>query len=502
VIHYSDGSPAPGITVVAVPLSRLNGTAQPQSQTGAEKSSMTDRTGRYRIEGILPDTYNIVAGSSDSPVFYPGTRDLKAATAIPTTYTAALYDLNFAIPMTKGTSVRIHVSAAAGRPAGGSILELVSLDPAPALMASILPRRVYKSVVTSGDGSAEFADVMPGRYTVSAKLSPALPVSRDIDIKNQPVALDFSIPVHVLSGRVLWEDGSPFSDPVVNQVAVSTASNPNQLATTVFTISSGGVFSGVLESNEYRFFIRNLPQGYQIRSITSGTSDLTKEKLKIVDSLSADIEVRIAKKPNSQQTVSGRILDAITGMPAAAERVQLCCLNSGPVERMSTSLRSDGSFEFSGVPAGHYDVELKGKAAVRIVNSSIEVENQGKSGLHLVSSGLFATVTMRISMDGNIQLPSGMTVSVTLIPSSDETFRITTTGPANELLSATVPLGIQYDVAVSNLPAGFKVKSLSRVDLQSVSPGVAPPANSQPGYAGVYKATGNSSFMITLTRGE
>jgi hypothetical protein len=286
---------------------------------------------------------------------------------------------------------------------------------------------------------------------------------------------------------------------VLNQVAVSTTSNPKLITTTVFTLSSGGVFSGVLESDEYRFYVRNLPQRYQIRSMTSGTADLTREALQFGGDRTVDVEVRVAKRTDTLQRVLGKVVDAVSGLPTAAERIQLCCLMSGPVERISTQLGSDGSFEFSGVPAGLFSAELKGTTAVRIVNSSIEVGAQGTSGLVLVSARQFVTLKTAISFDGNVPRP-GTEVSVTLTPVTGAPFHITITGSIDAELEAFVPVGVDYNVTIPNIPAGFKVKSLQGPDSQSL--GNSPSPNSPSGFAGVYRVSGNSHIMITLTRNE
>lgn len=492
ILRYPDGTPAAGITILAVSISTLAASAR----------AVTDSMGRYRIESLLPSTYYILAGYAELPTFYPGTSDIKAATTVTATAANAV-PLDFTIPAAKGTPIRIRVSAAAGRPAGGSTLELTRLAPDVATPASFLPRRTYKQAMTEGDGSAEFRDVIPGKYAVAAKLAPALSLSKDVDINGQQsVDLDFSFPVNVLTGLVLWEDGSPFSDPVLNQVSLSTTSDNGVMDTTIFRISNGGIFSGVLDPGNYRVFVRNLPQGYQIQSITSGTMDLTVENVRFSNDRPLDIEIRIAKKSSSAQMVVGTIADAVTGMPPSADVVQLCCLSSGPVERMSAPLQSDGSFEFSGVPEGRYEVELRGKTPVRIIHSSIETGREGKSGLRLFSAEQFGNVRIGISLDGSDSKALGFEATVLLIPSSGETFRITMTGTADKLWSASVPLGIPYDVFVSNLPVGFKVKSLAGTDPQIGPPAVAPPANSPPGYAGMYKPFYDSSIRITLTRSD
>ena len=404
-----------------------------------------------------------------------------------------LDNLHFNIPAANRVSVRARVMGRAGIPVAGANLELSS-PIATSTVAGFLPNRVYAPVTTGADGFAEFSLVREGKYTLVAKLPPAAPVLKTLEIRDQPVNVELSLPVNVITGRVLWQDGTPVSDPVLNQVAFRTAANSN--LTTILPISKDGGFNGVLDSKEYRVFIRNLPERYRIESITSGTADLTKESLKLDDEHPANVQIRVSPAKSAIANVTGRIVDVLSGMPSAADRVQICCFASGSFERVSTELLSDGSFQFSGVPAGRYELEMRGKTPGRIVEPLVEVGDRGQTRLSLLSAPQFVNLAIGISTDGSIPRPQRMNVSVTFTPSSGETFRITASGPVEEVLTASVPIGIQYDVSISGLPAGFKVKSLSGATISDPHP------NSNVGFAGVYKALSNASLTITITRSD
>ena len=529
VLRYPDGTPASGISVIAVslPVANVNPAATPpaipalglpqiqfQPNTPANAAlplsalraarigvqAVTDISGRYRMDGVPPNTYTIMAGYADSPVFYPGVNDSQKATAVITTPTTMLDALNFTVPAPTGTTVHVRVSASAGKPGGGATLILRGLNPPFAGPASPLPQRTFKSTTTAGDGLLDFTNVIPGKYTLQASMFGAAPVTKTFDVARQSIDVDFVFPVKVLTGRILWDDGRPFSDPVMDEVAVSTVSNPNFIASTLFSVANNGMFSAVLESNDYRFFIRNLPDGYVVQSVTSGTNDLTKEILKFNADAPTDVEVRIAKKSNATVNVQGRVMDSITRNKPQADRIQLCCLETGPVDRMSAPLGADGSFEFSGVPPGRYAAELKGKAAPGIANSVLNVPVQGLSGLALASAANFATITASVVSDGSAPLPAGNIVSVTLTPSTGQPFRVTLWGTSNDNLWSPIPIGLQYNVEVSNIPQGYRVKSLGTPDPQTISSVVAVPPNSPPGYAGTFRLSGNSNIRIILTR--
>ena len=522
LIRNNDGSPASGIPVVAVPVSVMaaisasNGATLPAStismiqslsdgpasatssltarirSAGGGIRALSDRTGRYRIEAVSPDTYYILAGFSDSPVFYPGSGDINAAARLTTTSTTMLDSLHFNLPSAKRVPVRIRVQGRDGTPAPGANVEVKITDRASAI-GSFLPNRTYPTSTSGDDGFAEFL-VADGKYSVTAKLPPALAVSKEIETRNQPLNADLAMPIYVVTGSVLFADGTPVNDPVVSQIAFRKTSNPGLTATTILQMSKDGKFKAVLEPGEYRTFIRNLPTPYQIDSMSSGPVDLATGSLKLDGDRPANVQIRLSPKTNAVVNVNGRITDVISGMPAAAARVQLCCFASGPFERLSADLLSDSSFQFSDVPAGRYEVELKGTTE-RIVEPTVEVVDQGQTTLRLLAAEQFANLVIGISTDGSIPRPQRANVSVTFTSTSGGTFHVTASGPVDEILTASVPAGIGYDVTLSGLPAAVKVKSLSgsNTPLQ--------PSNSA-GSAGVYNALNNASLMITLTRSD
>jgi hypothetical protein len=205
--------------------------------------------------------------------------------------------------------------------------------------------------------------------------------------------LRINLPIGVLSGRILLEDGSAVPEvQLFTDAIVTTVGNPNLVASTILPMASDGTFGRLIEADEYRFYLRNLPDEYVIKSITSGAQDLLKETLKVTSTSSVNIEVRVARRSGAsgnEVRVSGSVIDVITGLPVSAERVTLCCLDSGPTERFSTPLRSGGSFEFAGVPPGRYTLGLQsknGQAALSVTNPNVDVTNGPVSGLTVRST--------------------------------------------------------------------------------------------------------------------
>lgn len=513
VIRSADGSPAKGVPVVAAPLSLVSATGvtvgvrvgvvlslptltpvQTSLPVSGVALSITDANGRYRFENVSPDSYNILAGFSDSPAFYPSANDVKVPATVTTTPTTRLDKLDFTLPalLMNPVTVRGRVSGNLGKAAGGAEVSLINGDRPPVGIAGMLPRRSYKNVITDGDGTYKFDGVVPGSYTVQARLGMNRPNVQSIAVTDQPVNVDFAFSISVVSGRILWDDGSPFSDRAPNQVAFSTIDNPNFIQTTLVPITNGGAFSGVVESDDYRFFVPDLPTGLTIRSVTAGTVDLAKETLKFRSDVPEDIEIRIARQSVFEPKITGKVIDALTGKTPAADRVRLCCFGNGPVQRVSTPLLPDGAFEFSGIPEGRYSVELQGKAPPQVMNSQIVVGSDGLSNVQIITAAQFVWVQVTVNVDGGGSLPAGITIPVTWT-AAKEGFHLTTSATVGGTLSL-VPSGILYNVTASGIPPGFQLKSIyNGTQNLAASPD---PQTSAP----VLSSTASNLLVVTLAR--
>lgn len=344
-------------------------------------------------------------------------------------------------------------------------------------------RTLNTSVAVKADGTFEAFNVLPGDYSVEARMSGVRPDTRSLTVANQPVTgFDLSIPAAILSGRILLEDGNALSNPQLFKEAVVQTDNPNLMVSAVSPISNEGTFARFIEANEYRFYLRNLPDEYTITSIASGTQDLLKETLKATRAAPVSIDVRVALRtgpPNANDVkVSGKVLDNMTGIPASAERVTLCCLDSGPSERFSTPLRLDGSFEFAGVPRGRYELGLQGgtgQPKLFPVDSRVEVAASPVSGLTFLSAPQFAGVMAAIVFENGTPLPATASTSVVFRGTLGRA-RVVARHNGDVGYFASVPAGDQYSVSVTNLPEGYIVKSISgSVDVPRSQTGTSGP---------------------------
>jgi hypothetical protein len=324
--------------------------------------------------------------------------------------------------------------------------------------------------------------------------------------------IDFNFYINVLTGRIVLEDGSPFSDPDIGPVAVSTTSNPNFVATTLIPVSGNGAFSRVVDEGDYRFYIRSLPAGYIVRTMTIGSVDLAKDPLHVGRDVPSVVEIRVAKGMNSGTRVRGRVLDAVTGSPPAADHLELCCFATGPFERLSAAILSDGSFDFSQVPPGRYTAELRrnsAQVAAGILNPTIEIGDQEKSGIVLASATQVSSVAANVMFEDGTNNSSGGALSMTLrispgasrgtsSPNGAQVADVISI-PMGRLKDGTFwipfPTGVPYTVAISNIPEGYRIKSISGPG--PTTPASKPAADASSTYSGI--APGSISIVLQRT---
>jgi hypothetical protein len=294
-------------------------------------------------------------------------------------------------------------------------------------------------------------------------------------------------------GRVLLEDGSDVSDPkLLGEVAITATGKSSGIAATTMRLDGDGRFHRTLADGEYRFRITEFTQNYLVRSITAGGTDLLNENLKVSGNSPVSVEIRVARRNDSGTgKVLGQVLDRVTNAPSQADRVVLCCFSSGPAERLFTPLRSDGSFEFDGVAPGSYTAELRGSRNVTIVNPAFNVGSAGVSGLKLISVPQVVAVDVTLQLDTGDRLPYWPDTSI-VFTGTTGTFRVAASCVVGNLFRAQVPGGESYALTVSNVAAGFAVRSIvdtRRTDLMRdgiFRPAVSPSAPSR--------------IVVTLTR--
>jgi hypothetical protein len=158
----------------------------------------------------------------------------------------------------------------------------------------VLTHNVFGSSEASvnSDGSFAFSKVLPGSYVARLSLSgisAAKPVTvGDRDVTDVLIAYPREF---VVTGHIIVEGGlAGISPDVVLEARDAKTGGGRNLANNV----GRGVIMFNLHDGEYTVTARNAPDGYRIKSIMYGTTDLQKELLKIDGPVTWEIIVRLA----------------------------------------------------------------------------------------------------------------------------------------------------------------------------------------------------------------
>jgi len=176
-----------------------------------------------------------------SPVYYPGTVDVRSATPVSIDFGQERGGVDVAIQFVPMVRVSGTLMRPDGRSAGGMSLSLQPESPA-GFAFTILPRLLRASATVSASGDFDFTSVAPGRYSLTARLGTpdgTLWLKESVDVAGQDVSgLAFAMkPAVNVSGRVVIAPDASNPAPSVTGLRVSLSS-----------ASVGGLGSSVMTS--------------------------------------------------------------------------------------------------------------------------------------------------------------------------------------------------------------------------------------------------------------
>ena len=243
VVHGKNGMPASGVRVFAIEA--REGIDAGKGTTALESISVTDESGRYRLE-IAAGRYYIASGSVEAPTYSPGTPDIAAANAVRVTARSvvenidfssfvapsptALFGLVFALPPGSTGVLEGSLHYSDGTPAVGVAVTVVP-SPLIAGAGSVPPNTVIRrigqfrgAVKSDSNGHYRIDSVSPGTYVIAAGMAetpvfyPGTPeIQAAKSITTTPatnlVDMNFTVPKQPagvrISGRVTAAGGAP-----------------------------------------------------------------------------------------------------------------------------------------------------------------------------------------------------------------------------------------------------------------------------------------------------
>jgi hypothetical protein len=212
------------------------------------------------------------------------------------------------------------------------------------------------------DGSFTFKNVPEGRYQI--QLSPAplgwstIPLSVEkANLENVEVRLPTYI---AIKGRADVEDGSTLPRAGRGAGLPIQAVRSSGGISVTSSLLDNGTFELLLPTGRYKISVPGIPGGYYLKSMTSGLVDLAVHPFEVGSAPPDDIKLTLGviRRPEPPGVrVTGRVTFAPTGALPNSEGVLLVSSGSRNSAVRESLIGPDGSFEFTGVSPGTYNIE-------------------------------------------------------------------------------------------------------------------------------------------------
>ena len=240
-----------------------------------------------------------------------------------------------------------------------------------------------------------------------------------------------------IAGRVIVEGNGP-----IPGLTFTITGGPRNVTASVWPAESGSF--GILLPSGGRGVILNpasLPQGYSVKSLTYGATDLLREPLTVSDSNSVELVVIFATAPGSWFGVSGRV----TGIDPSARTYHVTMSGRRPLDAV---VQPDGSFAFAKVFPGNYALELSAPGGIAATATAVVAD---KDVAVVIAAPAQREVTGRVVAEGGgrprvysfaLQLKgSSGTRSIWASPGSDGVFKVALPEGENQVSIAGISPG-------------------------------------------------------------
>ena len=368
------GDPVEGALLRMAQLRYVDG--QRQLVDAPALAARSDDLGRYRISGLRPGQYALIAAVGQVVVteaaaefpgygtsYFPGTASANEIQLLSVGAAQELTDLDFRLTRQKSFTIAGHAADSEGNPVTGGIT-LTPRRRSGAIAAIQMGARIDR------EGGFEFLNVPPGEYVVQvtrgvgrSAFSEGEFAYRFVDIVDADIKdLDLQTGLgSTISGRLIFDGGEP---PPLERLELSAM--PVDLDRT----PGGQIARARINPDDYTFELTRIngprriqvmqpPSGWMLKGVVISGVDVTDEPLPFGrDDQSLDgVEVLLTKRATR---LAGRIAEARDvsmtdlGVLVFSTRRDQWYLNTRYIRRGVA--RSDGSFSFDGLPPGEYYV--------------------------------------------------------------------------------------------------------------------------------------------------
>jgi hypothetical protein len=367
----SAGEPIKGVQVGALRLRQQDGRTL---ASAAGLPRLTDDRGRYRLFGLPPGMYMVVAtldatetesgrerAPGFAPVYYPSTAHVEAAQAIAVESGSDVAGIDVTFAASATARVTGRALSAAGEPLSGRVALTVS-----ARSGGVVAEPRVAPIAR--DGSFSLADVPPGDYVLHAIGERGPGVAPEFGSEyitvgelDTPALTVRTTPGATLEGRFVAEGRTTL--PLRAQVLHAAPSDPDR------SPPGGRGPEGLAVHDDGRFYLAGLygpmrltypaPGGWYLKSVTIGGLDVTDRTFDFgfTDETFSDAEVVLS---NAGARISGSVTGAAD--KRATEFVVIAFSTSrtnwfnGSRHLKRAVTGADGSFDVESLPPGEYYV--------------------------------------------------------------------------------------------------------------------------------------------------
>ena len=364
-ISDEKGEPLPGARVMALRVAYQTGEPQLQ-QSGGDS---TDDRGAYRIFGLQPEEYYVVAISGQSgyqsetqnavgyaPAYYPGVVDFSQAFPVSVGPGQEVLGTNFGVTLVPTARVSGILVDAYGEPSAGGQVLLIKDNGGP-----IVPGRVLQGQMRNG--SFEMPSVPAGSYLLRGRaVSPggdALFASERLAVDGQDIAgirLMLTLGTQ-LAGSLRLFGGTSLDVQELTTIRVDARTSVNLPmggATTTRVRRDGSFVLDGLEPGPLKLSVADLPEGWVVDGMYLDGQDVTDDWLNFAGTRKqTGVEIVLTDQVTE---LSGSVRDG-RGMPLLNVAVVAFSADEtlwGPRSRYIAASRPDdeGMYLIQGLPPG------------------------------------------------------------------------------------------------------------------------------------------------------
>jgi protocatechuate 3,4-dioxygenase beta subunit len=373
------GEPAPGVIVMAARRQFVGGRRRLIPFGAQQPGHVTDDRGHYRLAGLVPDDYYLVALSGAfteqnavggfAPTFYPGTIESAGAMPVPAASGADAIAATFPLVPVKTVSLSGTMVDAAGNPVGRGVLWLATPDRLKRMDFHLARGN------TGPDGTFTLRNVPPGMYTLQGfGISPPgskgpgnlaampfgwLPVSvGDADLDGVVLKVTSGT---TLRGKITLDDADA-APPAAREVRVMALpvefdSAPVGGGPAPSQTRDDLTFEVTHMSGVRRVLVSISSPRWALKSVTRAGIEVTDEPIDFREKDVDDVEVVLTPKVSR---VSGSVSDD-QGQPLREYTVIVFAADTSKWYPQSRSLATarpnqQGQFQFRALPPGDYFV--------------------------------------------------------------------------------------------------------------------------------------------------